>query len=77
MAHHQFEPTHFHVAIGSHEPVMRIKSGDTVSVQTMTTSNPTSLARAGVKDEDIQPELIEDPIHIPPKRPGVASAHIL
>jgi hypothetical protein len=27
--------------------------------------------------EDIQPELIENPIHIPPKRPGVASAHIL
>jgi hypothetical protein len=27
--------------------------------------------------EDIQPELIENPIHIPPKRPGVASAHRL
>lgn len=31
MAHHQFEPTHFHVTIGSHEPVLRIKPGDTVS----------------------------------------------
>src|SRR5579859_4581731 len=39
------------------KPVLRIKSGDTVSVQTMTTGSPTSLARAGVKDEDIQPEL--------------------
>jgi acetamidase/formamidase len=39
------------------KPVLRIKSGDTVSVQTMTTSSPQSLARAGVKDEDIQPEL--------------------
>jgi acetamidase/formamidase len=39
------------------KPVLRIKSGDTVSVQTMTTSSPSSLANAGVKDEDIQPEL--------------------
>ncbi|SPE39723.1 Acetamidase/Formamidase [Candidatus Sulfopaludibacter sp. SbA3] len=39
------------------KPVLRIKSGDTVSVQTMTTSNPNSLARGGVKDADIQPEL--------------------
>jgi len=31
MALHEFEPTHFHVAIGSHEPVLRIKPGDTVS----------------------------------------------
>ena len=39
------------------KPVLRVKSGDTVSIQTMTTSSPTSLARGGVKDEDIQPEL--------------------
>ena len=31
MAHHPFEPKQFHVTIGSHEPVLRIKSGDTVS----------------------------------------------
>ena len=30
MATHKFEPTHFHVAIGSHEPVLRINPGDTV-----------------------------------------------
>ena len=30
MATHRFEPTHFHVAIGSHEPVLRIQPGDTV-----------------------------------------------
>src|SRR5437016_14321230 len=39
------------------KPVLRIKSGDTVEIQTMTTSNPTSLANAGVKPEDIQAEL--------------------
>ena len=27
---HQFEPTAFHVAIGSHEPVLRVASGDTI-----------------------------------------------
>src|ERR1017187_6575648 len=39
------------------KPVLHIKSGDTVEIQTMTTSSPTSLANAGVKAEDIQPEL--------------------
>jgi amidase len=28
---HRFEPTHFHVTIGSHEPVLRIADGDSVS----------------------------------------------
>ncbi|SPF33721.1 Acetamidase/Formamidase [Candidatus Sulfopaludibacter sp. SbA4] len=39
------------------KPVLRIKSGDSVEIQTMTTSSPTSLANNGVKPEDIQPEL--------------------
>jgi amidase len=30
MATHDFEPTHFHVTIGSHEPVLRVASGDTI-----------------------------------------------
>jgi amidase len=30
MAVHNFEPKKFHVTIGSHEPVLRIKDGDTV-----------------------------------------------
>ena len=30
MATHDFEPTNFHVTIGSHEPVLRVASGDTV-----------------------------------------------
>src|SRR3954468_16504242 len=30
MATHDFEPQHFHVTIGSHEPALRIASGDTV-----------------------------------------------
>jgi amidase len=27
---HDFEPTHFHLTIGSHEPVLRVASGDTI-----------------------------------------------
>jgi amidase len=30
MSVHDFEPTHFHVAIASHEPVLRVASGDTI-----------------------------------------------
>src|SRR5712672_3259003 len=39
------------------KPVLQIKSGDTVEIQTMTTGSPTSLANGGVKQEDIQAEL--------------------
>ena len=58
------------------KPVLRIRSGDTVTIQTMTTSSPTSLARAGVKDQDIQPELkqIYDEVKGDAKGPG---GHIL
>ena len=38
-------------------PVMHVKSGDFVSVSTMITNSPAGLQRAGVKPEDIQPEL--------------------
>jgi len=39
------------------KPVLRVKSGDTVEIQTMITNSPERLAAAGVKAEDIQPEL--------------------
>jgi amidase len=32
---HDFEPTHFHVTIGSHEPVLRVQSGDTIRTWTV------------------------------------------
>jgi acetamidase/formamidase len=31
MARHEFEPTHFHVTIGEHEPVLRVAGGDTIA----------------------------------------------
>ncbi|MGH2390624.1 MAG: acetamidase/formamidase family protein, partial [Chloroflexota bacterium] len=35
MAVHRFSPTHYHVTIGSHEPVLRIAPGDTVITATV------------------------------------------
>jgi amidase len=32
---HEFEPTHFHTTIGSHEPVLRIGSGDVIRTWTV------------------------------------------
>ena len=56
------------------KPVLKIKSGDTVEIQTMTTSSPTSLANAGVKPEDIQAELKAIYDQVKDKGPG---GHIL
>jgi acetamidase/formamidase len=56
------------------KPVLRIKSGDTVEIQTMTTGSPVSLARAGVKDADIQSELKTIYAEVKDKGPG---GHIL
>ncbi len=35
MATHQFEPTHYHITIGSHQPVLHIANGDTVITTTV------------------------------------------
>jgi len=35
MAIHHFQPSHYHIAIGSHEPVLRINHGDTVVTATV------------------------------------------
>jgi len=53
---------------------LTIKSGDTVEIQTLTTSSPTSLANAGVKSEDIEPELKAIHAEVKDKGPG---GHIL
>src|SRR5207244_5027015 len=39
------------------KPVLKIKSGDTVEIQTMLTNSPDRLAAAGVKPGDIEAEL--------------------
>jgi acetamidase/formamidase len=56
------------------KPVLHIKSGDTVVIQTMITNSPARLTAAGVKAEDVQPELRAIYDEVKDKGPG---GHIL
>jgi len=56
------------------KPVLTIRSGDTVEIQTLTTSSPASLANNGVKSEEIEPELKAIYAEVKDKGPG---GHIL
>jgi acetamidase/formamidase len=56
------------------KPVLRIKSGDRVEIQTMLTNSPDRLAAAGVKDEEIEAELKAITAEVKDKGPG---GHIL
>src|SRR5262245_16434459 len=55
---HRLEATPATVAYGYYwseaKPVLRIASGDIIDVDTLLTSNPMALARAGVADNKIQ-----------------------
>jgi acetamidase/formamidase len=55
-------------------PVLRIKSGDTVEVQTLITSSPTRLERAGVAPEQVEQSLRDIHKEVTNKGPG---GHIL
>jgi len=56
------------------KPVLRIKSGDTVEVQTMLTNSPDRLMSAGVKPEQVEAELKAIYAEVKDKGPG---GHIL
>jgi len=56
------------------KPVLRIKSGDTVEVQTMLTNSPERLISAGVKPEQVEAELKAIYAEVKDKGPG---GHIL
>jgi acetamidase/formamidase len=56
------------------KPVLHIKSGDTVEIQTMITNSPERLTQSGVKPEDVQPELKAIYAEVKDKGPG---GHIL
>jgi acetamidase/formamidase len=74
----QLKPTPKTVAWGYYDaaapPVMRVKSGDTVEVQTLITSSPTRLEGAGVKPEDVEQTLRDIYKEVTNKGPG---GHIL
>src|SRR6267143_1259492 len=75
---YQLKPTPKTVAWGYYDastpPVLRIKSGDTVEVQTLITSSPTRLEGAGVKPEDVEQSLRDIWREVTNKGPG---GHIL
>ena len=75
---YQLKPTPKTVAWGYYDastpPVLRIKSGDTVEVQTLITSSPTRLEGAGVKPEDVEQSLRDIWKEVTNKGPG---GHIL
>src|SRR4249920_3662272 len=77
-AEHQLKATPATVVWGYYwsaaKPVLRIQSGDTVEMQTLTTSSPASLANNGVNSEDIQQELKTIYAEVKDKGPG---GHIL
>jgi len=60
-ADYKLEPTPTTVTWGYYwseaKPALRIKSGDTVTVHTLTTASPRGLAAVGVKDADIEQAL--------------------
>ncbi|MBO0723980.1 MAG: acetamidase/formamidase family protein [Blastocatellia bacterium] len=75
---HVLKPTPKTVAWGYYAattpPALRIKSGDTVEVQTLITSTPPRLEGAGVKPDQIEPSLREIFTTVTDKGPG---GHIL
>jgi acetamidase/formamidase len=77
-AEHQLKATPTTVAWGYYwaaaKPVLKIRSGDTVEMQTLTTSSPTSLANNGVRPADIQQQLKAIYAEVKDKGPG---GHIL
>src|SRR5215813_14536419 len=74
----QLKPTPKTVAWGYYDastpPVLRIKSGDTVEIQTLITSSPTRLEGAGVKPADVEQSLRDIYKEVTNKGPG---GHIL
>src|SRR5947209_5912758 len=77
-AEYQLKATPSTVAWGYYwsgaKPVLKVRSGDTVEMQTLTTASPTSLANNGVNSVDIQQELKTIYAEVKDKGPG---GHIL
>ena len=75
---HQLKPTPKTVAWGYYDattpPVLRVKSGDTVEIQTLLTSSPTRLESAGVPAEQVEQSLRDIYKEVTNKGPG---GHIL
>jgi len=77
-AHYQLKPTPKTVVWGHYDatttPVLHIRSGDTVEVQTLTTASPTLLEAAGLPPREVEQSLRDIYREVTGKGPG---GHIL
>src|SRR5229473_7827467 len=77
-AHHQLKPTPKTVAWGHYDastmPVLHIRSGDTVEIQTLTTASPAMLEAAGLQPQEVEQPLRDIYAQVKDKGPG---GHIL
>ncbi|HWW18790.1 MAG TPA: acetamidase/formamidase family protein [Candidatus Saccharimonadales bacterium] len=77
-ATHSLKPTPKTIAWGYYDastpPVLRVKSGDTVEIQTLITSSPKRLEEAGVPPEQVEQSLRDITKEVTNKGPG---GHIL
>jgi acetamidase/formamidase len=78
LAQHQLKPTPKTVAWGYYDantpPALRIKSGDTIEIQTLITSSPSRLEAAGVPPDQVEQSLRDITKEVTNKGPG---GHIL
>jgi acetamidase/formamidase len=77
-AQHTLKPTPKTVVVGYYDakaaPVLRVKSGDTVDIQTLITSSPKRLEDAGLPPDEVEQSLRDITTQVTEKGPG---AHIL
>src|ERR1700686_5678797 len=52
------------------KPVLTVKSGDTVEIQCVSVGNPQTLQRAGLREHQIQPEILRNYKEIPREARG-------
>src|SRR5579871_4088224 len=52
------------------KPVLTIKSGDTVEIQCVSVGNPQTLERAGLREDQIEPEILRNYKEIPKEARG-------
>ncbi|HLH38812.1 MAG TPA: acetamidase/formamidase family protein [Bryobacteraceae bacterium] len=73
-ADYQLKSTPENIAWGYYwseaKPVLRIKSGDTVTIDCVSVANPQTLERAGMKEDQIEPDILRNYAAIPREKRG-------
>lgn len=73
-ADHTVKATPDHIAWGYYwagaKPVATVKSGETVEIQCVSVGNPQTLERAGLRDDQIEPEILRNYKEIPREARG-------